>query len=505
MKRIFISWISDMDIMAMGKDGMNGPALQALLHERYDRALLLGAGVNQARFPQFLDWCVTRVPGVDLRLEVAKCNEDDHGGILRFVREAQAKHAPPKGAWSVTYNLSSGTRAMSSLWLLLAKTSMVVPPPRLLESSKRGVFAVDIPFSITADLSTAYRDWKDGHAARVIKTHAYPLTVELAFSDIPAGSKAMQMAVEFAKRASRYNVPVLITGESGTGKELFAKAIHTASGRKGRFVAANCASIQETLFEAEFFGTRKGGYSGAENTDGKFVEADGGTLFLDELGELSPSNQTRLLRVLNDHVVQPVGGKARDVKPVDVRIVSATNRDLPEMMREQKFREDLFYRVATSEIHLPPFRDRGADRERILDDLLSEINTRFSGTADYVRKELSAPARDRLLNHHWPGNVRQLRNILERIAIWSSIPEISLDDVESLLPSSAHYRESILDRPLGDGFSIQEVVDTVRKTFIKRALIKTGGNQTQAARELGLSRQTLNNWMIELKISADEP
>ncbi len=271
------------------------------------------------------------------------------------------------------------------------------------------------------------------------------------------------------------DTPVLVTGESGTGKELVARLIHLSSGRKGgRFQAVNCAAVPNELFESEFFGYERGAFTDAKSSrNGFFRAADGGTLFLDEVGELSLQQQTKLLRVIEDSQVRPVGSD--DSVPVDVRIVCATNRDLKELMDEGRFRLDLYYRLSVLVIGVPPLRERPEDIPLLIDFFLDSLCGRMG------RKRLTVdPASvSALCSYSFPGNVRELRNMVERAVIAGSEP------VRIPLPASFEHRDS----PAA-GSPVLVLAELERGAILK-ALELEGGIRTRAAHLLGITRQAL--------------
>ncbi len=278
----------------------------------------------------------------------------------------------------------------------------------------------------------------------------------------------MCRSVELADRAAQSDLPVLIVGETGVGKELLARRIHEQSKRaEGAFVAVNCGSIAESLAEATLFGHERGAFTGAEaRRAGLFEAGHGGTLFLDEVGELSVTTQARLLRVLEEKKVTRVGA-TRPVD-VDVRVVSATHRDLDRMVHEGMFRQDLLYRLDVLRIRVPPLRERPDDIVWLAERFLAE----------HGPLRVDAPAKERLRQHAWPGNVRELRNAVARAAALRQTDVLGPDDFE------------LADAPGGGGALRGRVADAEREAIVA-ALDACGGNQTQAARRLGVSRRAL--------------
>jgi len=314
-----------------------------------------------------------------------------------------------------------------------------------------------------------------------------PATANRAETDELIGSSAPMR--EIAKQIGRLadsDATVLLTGETGTGKEVVARAIHGHGHRAARpFVAVNCAAIPAGLLESQLFGHSRGAFTGAVTAaSGSFRDAHGGTLFLDEIGEMDPAMQAKLLRVLQDRVVTPLGGRP---VPVDVRIISATNRALQALVHSGKFREDLFWRLSVVPLHLPPLRERLADIVPLAEHFLA-------GTG----RTLSAIAAALLLSHHWPGNVRELRNAMERAAAFARAPLIDGSELAFLRgePSPAET-----DWLAGD---LPSAVARLEVAMIRRALDAAGGNRAEAARRLNIHRQLLYEKMRRHGLEASE-
>jgi transcriptional regulator with PAS, ATPase and Fis domain len=260
----------------------------------------------------------------------------------------------------------------------------------------------------------------------------------------------------------------------------------------------NCGAIPTELMESELFGHEKGSFTGAmQARPGYFEDADGGTLFLDEIGELPLIAQVKLLRILQENEVTRVGStKARKI---DVRIIAATNRNLMTEVSEGRFREDLFFRLAVMVLKIPPIRQREGDLGPLVDGLLERINEASAHEPGYRRKKISPAARNLLFLHPWPGNVRELQNTLQRAAVWSDGEVIQADDIrEALLPleSGGERANEILNRPLGQGFDLKDLISNVAQHYLERAMETARGNKTRAAELVGLSNhQTLTNWL----------
>lgn len=316
-----------------------------------------------------------------------------------------------------------------------------------------------------------------------------------AFNQIVSRSPQMELLKHLATEVAQTDATVLITGESGTGKELFAQGIHVSSPRsKGPFVALNCAGIPESLLESELFGYQRGAFTDAKQTKlGRFQQAEGGTLFLDEIGEMSPSAQVKLLRVLENHQVDPLGN-TRSIR-VDIRVIAATNEDLPAQIKAGRFRLDLFYRLNVYQLRIPPLRERPEDIEPILTSFL-EVARRDHGCRI---KGITPAALTILQGHDWPGNVRELHNVVEGLTITCKDEMIQPDH----LPVSVRGSESAglngeteKTSLLAFGLSAQEM----EKKLLKEALQRTGGNISEASRLLKITRNTLRYRMTKYQL-----
>lgn len=305
---------------------------------------------------------------------------------------------------------------------------------------------------------------------------------------IVAGSATLRDAAARAAIAAECDVPVLLLGETGTGKELFAKLIHRISDRRDRpIVPVNCAAIPKELVESFLFGHAKGAFTDANtNQKGKFEIADGTTLFLDELAELTSESQAKLLRVLQDGLVEPLG--ANTARKVDVRIVAATNRNLQEEVAAGRFREDLYYRLNVVQIRLPSLRERNQEIPSLAAMLLKQVNQRRRRERQFSKEALR-----RLEQHTWPGNVRELLNVLERSALFSPHDVLGPDDL-LIETQPVMDRFTGLPEP-GPGFDLTGFLDQARNHLFVRALEKSNGNQSRAAELLGVSKQAVSKFV----------
>ena len=310
--------------------------------------------------------------------------------------------------------------------------------------------------------------------------------VQRATGDRPivATSSAMIELLEVMERAAVFKSTILLTGESGTGKEVLARAVHSQSPRRDQaFVAVNCAAIPETLLESELFGHARGAFTGADRARrGLFVEANGGTLFLDEIGEMPMSLQVKLLRVLQEEEVRPVGESKP--RPIDVRVIAATSRDLEADVAAGRFREDLFYRLNVVRLDVPPLRERPKDIPLLFDHFLA----RFRDTLGKPVAGIADDALAQLVSYRWPGNVRELENLVERAVILASGDRITLRDLPDSVVSPSNLSA-------GDEGTTHFCLKAARKSLeadlIRRALRATGGNRTHAAKLLDISHRAL--------------
>jgi len=324
---------------------------------------------------------------------------------------------------------------------------------------------------------------------------------QFGFDKIVTTDSRVLEVKRLAMEVARTDATVLITGESGTGKELLARAIHYASARAGGpLVTVNCAGIPESLLESELFGYEKGAFTDAKKSRlGRFQLADRGTLFMDEIGELSPAAQAKLLRVLEDRTVEPLGGE-RGIK-VDIRVIGATNRDLSDLIRAGRFRDDLYYRLHVCPLHIPPLRERKGDIRALLESFLAAAS-RERGIR--VRR-VSPDALSVLERHHWPGNVRELHNVVEWLTLSCKEDEIRPEHLPSYLhavapPAPGPDGRTVKPSLLSLGLSVEEV----EKAMLQEALEKAGGNVSEASRLLKVTRNTLRYRMAKYNLKASD-
>lgn len=388
--------------------------------------------------------------------------------------------------------IASGTPQMHACWVLLAASGEI--PGRILHVRPPQFVTKERPLVSEVDLSS----W----SFPTVRFQGKPIKIEEGEIDLDAAKAhlgivgdhfAMQRTLEMGAMLAPSQAPILILGETGTGKELFARYIHILSGRpRETLVTVNCAAIPKELVESILFGHKEGAFTGAiKDQIGKFDKADKGTLFLDELGDLSLPTQAKLLRVLQDGLVEPIG--QTEAHKVDVRIVGATNRDLRKLVRQGKFREDLFYRLNVGEIKLPPLRERRSDIPKLSLHILDKLNGSLRRP-----KRLSVEALSRLQSHNWAGNVRDLENVIERSVRLCHQDALDADDL--LITEPITYADPLdaLPDPY-EGFSLDEFLGSARKQMILRALEAANGNQSQAARMLGVTPQAVNKFLQQSK------
>ncbi len=368
-----------------------------------------------------------------------------------------------------------------------AKDVLVDAAPIIVDGTVKGSVAV------IKDLTEILRLTSELHHAR---TMIRKLQAKYTFDDLIGRHTSFASAVQKARMAATTPATVLLQGESGTGKELFAHAIHNASDRRHqKFVRLNCASLSESVLESELFGYVEGAFTGARKGGkvGLFEEADGGTIFLDEIGLMSLNTQGKLLRVLQEREVRRVGGTS--MIAIDTRVIAATNLDLEAAIQEGQFREDLFYRLNVIPILIPPLRQRREDIPQLINHLITRINHEYGRAVSAISPE----AVRRLSSYSWPGNIRELENVLKRgiinLTVYETvISELHLPELPADCLEVSEETDGCSDPNAADATvlpPLREVVDSVEAAHLRRALAKTGQNRTAAAHLLGVSLRTL--------------
>lgn len=486
------AWIGRTDLKAAAGDpeAGSGPIAQAVLAEPYKTIHLL-SDFSSAETKHYVKWLVGQTTAEVQAYPSKLSSPTNFGEIYEAVTAVLDRLQAIKK--QLTFHLSPGTPAMAAVWILLAKTTW---PARLIQSSSQaGVQVADVPFDIAAEFIPRLLQKSDARLASMVQG-APDETAE--FSSIVHRSPVMARVIAQARRIAIRSIPVLIEGESGTGKELMARAIHKASPRGAKaFISVNCGAIPPELVESEFFGHKKGSFTGAiSDRKGHFERADGGSIFLDEIGELPKAIQVKLLRTLQESEVTPVGSS--EPRKIDVRVIAATNRTLIEEVAAGHFREDLFYRLAVAMVKLPPLRARSGDISLLIEKLLQQVNDAAKDLG-IKHKKISASAKNLMLQHAWPGNIRELLNTLQRAAVWSDDEVIGVDaikDAIQLSPRTAPGADNILNRPVESGIELESLMAQVARHYIERALENTRNNKTQAAKLLGFGNyQTFTNWM----------
>lgn len=353
-----------------------------------------------------------------------------------------------------------------------------------IESTRQGAFAyLSKPFKLIefeVSLQKAMQ-W------RTLKKENQDLKLSVKtgwrFGKIIGKSRPMREVFEMINKIAPAQSTVLITGDSGTGKELVAKAIHEGSSRNGKaFVAINCSAIPENLLESELFGHMKGSFTGAiSDKKGLFEEAQGGTLFLDEIGDLDMNLQAKLLRVLQERCIKPVG--ANRERPVDVRVVTATHKNLIKAIEDDLFREDLYYRLSVLPIHLPPLRQRREDIPLLAHYFLEK----YSSLNNSKSKSFSADALKELMDYPWNGNVRELENVIERISVLNNEPVVEKINLRPVPTTIENRNEDFFLKATEDWPSLEEL----NRRYTDMVMTKTGGRKERAAQILGINRRTL--------------
>lgn len=488
-QNILISWIGGNDLDAINSE-RDGPILNTIRDLKFQQVHLLYNYSDELVDPYF-QWLKTQTDA-QIYIYKARLSSPVHFGdiyaeVTNLLDKLVAKNIYPD------ILLSPGTPAMQAIWILLGKTKY---PSRFIQATlEQGVQYIEVPFEIAAEFTPAIKLLSKESLESLSESGQ---ASNFAFSSIVTRNPELSTIKKQAEILASVDVPVLIYGETGTGKELLARAIHQSSARSGRpFIPVNCGALPLELLDSLLFGHKKGAFTGASQDQlGFFREADGGTIFLDEFGDLPAEAQVRLLRVLQEQTITPVGSY-QEIK-VNVRVVAATHRNLLQMVSDGTFREDLFYRIAIGVLQIPPLREREGDLLLLAENILSQLRQKEPSLKD---KYFSVSAKNIMLKHEWPGNIREMQSTILRAALWSQSNEISESDIQNAIfkkPSNSTAGSRV---EISQGIDINEEISKIVKSYIKVALAKTGNNKTKAAELLGLKNyQTLNYWIDKYNI-----
>jgi len=506
MKEILLTWVGENDKKAIeflenGDTEFSGPIFGLLNSHKYsntfDEVHLLFNG-SQANADIYFAKYNIFIKNKQIESFIHVDDFSDPTDFKRIIKninkitERIQKKYSNNVSWH--FHVSPGTFAMAASWILLGKTRFDATLYQTWfnkNTKQQNVKIVQIPFNLEIEYTNLQK--KIGVSLDK-KWNELP-----GFKDIIFSGSTMQKILQEVQRIANFDVTTLILGETGTGKELIANAIHLNSIRKrGKLITVNCAAIPENLFESELFGSVAGAFTGAINRNGHIREAHNGILFLDEIGELPLNVQSKLLRFLEYKTFHKVGSNKKE--QVDVRVISATNRNLSNMVKEGKFREDLFHRIALGLIKLPSLYERKEDIPKLVESFLSKANKEFKNTNhDYTEKQLSETTMKFIVDYHWVGNVRELMHTIKRVLIHSSFDKkvISLKEFQSKLLDN-QKEDCMIRSPVSlyHPIDLEEYLNEIRQDFIKKALEITEHNKTKAAQFLGYAnRQTLTNKM----------
>jgi transcriptional regulator with PAS, ATPase and Fis domain len=500
----------------VGQEEQPGPILSLIASRSFERVVLFSTPNTQENTLQTKEVLKETHSQVEVEVrDLALDDPTDYFSILRGLRDHLQSICANLTETTFYVAVASGTPQMHACWVLLTASGelpanlLYIRPPRFVSKDHPPVSEVNLSSSGfsqvqsgSAEKEKSIRSKQASSRADFSPGQSYVHEVSASYApyntldpdavaqklgiigDHPSFRKALEVGTTLAPLPA----PILIIGETGTGKELFARFVHRLSGRPPDcFVPLNCAAIPEELVESILFGHMKGSFTGAtENQTGKFDLADGGTLFLDEIGELPLSSQAKLLRVLEDGFIEVIG--AKKTHKVDVRVVAATNQNLGKAIRQGKFREDLYYRLNVGEIRILPLRERKSDIPKIALHILARVNASLRKP-----KRFSTDALSRLQGHSWPGNVRDLENVIERSACLARTDLLDANDL--LISDPVTYADPLAALPEPHkGFSLEEYLTGVRKQLMLRALEMAEGNLSGAARLLGVTPQAVHKF-----------
>lgn len=474
----------------IGQEEQTGPILSLLAARSFNQVILFSTPRTEKNTEATRDAIKTLYPKTIAETRYLPLDDPtDYIAILRNLRSHINEICENSHGSNYFIAVASGTPQMHACWVLLAACGEI--PAHILNIRPIQFVSKDLPLISEVDLTSPDFPIVRSNICRIDFQETPPPEIETALNefgivgDHPSIRKALEIGVALAPT----DVPILILGETGTGKELFARFVHRLSGRPiERFFPINCAAIPKDLVESILFGHKKGSFTGATSDQiGKFDLADNGTLFLDELAELPIQTQAKLLRVLQDGFIEPIGHTKGH--KVNVRIITATNKDIGKAVREGHFRKDLYYRINVGEVRLPPLRERKSDIPRIALHILDRVNLTLRKP-----KRLSPNDLVRLQNHSWPGNIRDLENVIERSARLSRKEILDADDL--LITDPVTYADPLVALPEPqEGFSLEIYLASARKQLILHALEKAKGNQSEAARLLGITPQAVHKFL----------
>jgi DNA-binding NtrC family response regulator len=474
----------------VGQEEQPGPILSLVGARTFERIILFSTPSTDKNTLATSDALRSLYPkaGIEVR-DLQLHDPTDYVAILTGLRTHIREIIDSISKANYFIAVASGTPQMHACWVLLAASGEI--PARILNVRPTRFVSKDRPLVFEVNLSTTEFPLVRANMCTVETPDVPPPDMDTVIRElgIVGDHPAIRKALEIGAVLASSTVPILILGATGTGKELFARFVHRLSGRPlDRFVPINCAAIPVDLVESILFGHKRGSFTGATSDQtGKFDLADGGTLFLDELAELPMSSQAKLLRVLQDGLVDPLGVKK--AHKVNVRVIAATNQDLHKGIQSRKFREDLFYRLNVGEIWLPSLRERKSDVPKMALHVLDRVNATLRRP-----KRLSAGALARLQNQAWPGNIRDLENVIERSARLARKDVLEADDLMISEPVTSADSLAALPEPR-PGFSLDEYLTSARKQLILHALEIAKGNQSEAARLLGLTPQAVHKFL----------
>ncbi|MFC1497168.1 RNA repair transcriptional activator RtcR family protein [Verrucomicrobiota bacterium] len=475
----------------IGDDQQPGPVLSLVSARQFDKVILFSTPTTEIHTQDTEAALKERHPKLGVRIiDLPLPDPTAYTAILRLLRKHVGGIVTKRPDDEYSVAVASGTPHMHACWVLLVSGGEI--PAKLLHIRPPKYVTKDLPLVSEVDLSAP--EFPEVSASLCMEPQAeyqkhIGLDQALQELQIVGEHPKFIQAVKMASVVAEHDTPVLVRGDTGTGKELIARLIHRLSARdQDTFIPVNCGSLPGNLIESILFGHKKGAFTGASSDQiGKFEQADGGTLFLDEIGELPAELQPRLLRVLEDGIIEPLGSKQS--KKVDVRIVAATNRDLEQAIEKKEFREDLYYRISFTVISLPSLKERRSDIPTIALHLLAKLNASLKKP-----KRLSPEALSRLEQHNWRGNVRDLENVLGRSLMMATQEVLTADDLLIEEPRRKKDPLAVLPEPY-EGFILDDYLKSARKQLILHALERSNGSQTGAAKLLGITPQAVHKFV----------